>query len=1313
MLLVVSFIDLGFLRGEIAQRGSAMLGREVAVEGPIRVGLSLRPSLEMGGLRLAGSGSQGEPDLLRAGSIEVQLAVLPLLDGEIRVDRVALEGVEIQLVSDAEGKGNWMLDLPEKPVAEPKPPEAQVETGDEPATVPFIEFKEITLRDIRLTFRDLRREQTVEVVLDTVDGALPEDGSIKLHLEGTYNGEPMKADFEGGSLITLLTTAEPWPVTLTSELAGGRVSMTGLIGDPVAVDNIEFEVTAESAEPGRLGAVAGIVLPDIGSVELGAKLSKTGDIFRLADFRFQLGETRLVGEVEVDRTEKMPSLAGRFEMERFDLGPWLLAAAEASEAAKAEEPATPQETLDAAEIAARLEVIDLTTLHLPLDGLREFEAELDLRVAEVINAPLELTDMVFSLKNKDGHLAAAPLSFESGGAKLSGTFDLDWQAAEPVLALGLTAEGLDFGTIEDLLSETNRVQGQLGRFSFELVSEGATVAALLDDLDFDMRFADANLSYGHDTPGKPVPFALKEASFVLTDSRRFNVAADGSLLDVDFTASVKADQVAGFLRKQEPLTVAFAGTGAGADIKLDGSIAAEPMKQAEPVELSFSLRGKRIGDLATWIGVRKTANDPYGFSGKVTAGKESGRLEAFEANVGAIKVGADVDWQRVDGEPQAKAKIIAPLLDFEQLATLFPAAPEGKQRAKGAGALDLDIPILPTDFRLPDIDLDLRVTRVPGKLVDLNDLVLTAKLDDGRIKRSPFGFSLGKIRFVGGYAADFTGAVPRATVDLETQDLDLGRVLEQLQLASGLDARVQRVGLELTGVGATPNDLIARSQLVAEVTGGRFVLQDPNTEGTITVELSKGELRAGGEEPITLTFDGLLEGVPVKITLRGERLSNLVAGVDRAPLNIRIESGGATVEIDGSAQLPVGSGDLIFELSVEGESLSGLDELLKAALPPWGPYSLKGRLDVTQAGYDVSDLALRVGDSDLTGSIKVATAGEKPRLDIDLKTETLQLDDFEIEKEPEAEAAPAEEKSAADATKPARPEIDPKAWDDVRNILRESRAIDIYVAVEVAKVLSGQDELGNGLLKAQVVNGRLDLSPLEVTVPGGTVGLTFAVEEIQEDLGAELTVNIDGFDYGILARRLDDDTDAEGVLYSDITFDTRASSLQDLLVNANGQFNFAVFPKNIETDFIDLWAVNLMTAVLPTVDSEPQSTLNCVVARFDLRDGMMTPEVLYMDTTQIMASGKGFVNFKTEDIDIVLSPQAKRAQFFSAATPIRVQGKFDDFGAGVSAGDVFGTIIRFVTSVVYVPIARIFQTPPSPDGEETCKEAMAVPEGES
>jgi uncharacterized protein involved in outer membrane biogenesis len=352
--------------------------------------------------------------------------------------------------------------------------------------------------------------------------------------------------------------------------------------------------------------------------------------------------------------------------------------------------------------------------------------------------------------------------------------------------------------------------------------------------------------------------------------------------------------------------------------------------------------------------------------------------------------------------------------------------------------------------------------------------------------------------------------------------------------------------------------------------------------------------------------------------------------------------------------------NLRFDLSVEGGNLEKFDELLHVSVPPWGPY-----VQLNRAGYHVPSLSIRVGDSHLTGNVSLDTTGTRPRLAVNLTSKTLQLNDFNT-----------------------------GGWsafeydDSAGNIAdREDRS------------------LGNGQLVATLEDGRISLDPVRIEIPEGSADARFGFEVADGDVVARTEVNIEHLDYGVLARRIDPSDDAAGWLSLDLDLRSRSKTLDNMLNGATGRFDFAVWPKNMQADIFDLWAANLVVAILPRIDSGPGSRVNCVVGVFDMADGIMNPKTFLVDTTNVQVFGDGEVNFKSGQLDLELVPKAKRPTMFSLATPIRVSGSYSEFETGASAEEWIRTAGRFVTSI-FAPIRRIFTTPIPADGEAECLAAM-------
>jgi hypothetical protein len=358
---------------------------------------------------------------------------------------------------------------------------------------------------------------------------------------------------------------------------------------------------------------------------------------------------------------------------------------------------------------------------------------------------------------------------------------------------------------------------------------------------------------------------------------------------------------------------------------------------------------------------------------------------------------------------------------------------------------------------------------------------------------------------------------------------------------------------------------------------------------------------------------------------------------------------------------------------------------------------------MSASGYEVSSLLMQIGSSRLSGHGKFDTKVVPPRMDIALEAPTIQLDDFKFgdwSPEKSKPSVPAKPRSEGELSKEAS-----TASEQVQQILSPEalRRQNAYLTVSVDQVISGQDLLGNGRIEAQLENGRANIGPVIINTPGGSAWLRMGYEPGEKDVAFNLRAEVKHFDYGILARRIDKKSEMRGTFSLDVAVGARAQYLSEILRYGKGHINFAIWPENLKSGLLDVWAVNVLMALLPAVDSSNESKVNCAVGRFVLKDGKLTDKTILIDTSRMRVKGEGTVNFSNEELQLYVQPRAKTPQFMSFAIPIQLGGKFNDFHVGVSPIDVLETVGQLATSIVWVPIEMLFNKRTPADGHDVCE----------
>jgi uncharacterized protein involved in outer membrane biogenesis len=673
-------------------------------------------------------------------------------------------------------------------------------------------------------------------------------------------------------------------------------------------------------------------------------------------------------------------------------------------------------------------------------------------------------------------------------------------------------------------------------------------------------------------------------------------------------------------------------------------------------------------------------------------------------------VAAQVARVGIGAQPLVQARVDIDTLDLPELDRLrLPPQPETTTRRASGGALGL--PILPRGIDLTDSDIEVNVKRVVMSAAEVTDATFKGRIREGKMDASPFAATIADTPFSGAVAADLRGAVPEVSLWIAANDVDIGRLLGRFKIIEGMDARVASLRVQLVGRGSRLGEILEKSALDVDLEQGSLTLRDPARRPLVAIALTKAVVQAPPGKPVTLSLEGSIDDTPVAIRIGTGAVRDILRPGTKVPFSLNAETAGARLSLEGKVSMPIQRQEGELSVQVAGERFDSLNRLARVELPPWGPWSFGGRFVSSERGYEVPDLQLRVGESHLNGRGSYNPLGARPRLDVALSAPRIQLDNFKFgawspfekkkqdtpDKKPSVEALRAKAKEAAAQGQ--------------KLLSRETLTrLDAYLDVQVDEVLSGADRLGSGTLHAQLADGRLEFGPAKVNVPGGSALLSAAYEPGDGDVAVQMRIDVDRFDYGILARRIKPDTDVQGLFSLQFAIDARAPTIEALMAHADGRVDFAVWPKNMRSGIFDLWAVNVFLALVPAVDPAAESKVNCAVGRFDLRNGKLTHNAILMDTSRMRVAGEGRVDFAAETMLFRLAPKAKEPQFFSLATPVQVTGTLSDYKVGIAPGGLVETTARLLTSIFVVPIEKLSKGRPPADGGDVCTNAMRAGE---
>ena len=471
-----------------------------------------------------------------------------------------------------------------------------------------------------------------------------------------------------------------------------------------------------------------------------------------------------------------------------------------------------------------------------------------------------------------------------------------------------------------------------------------------------------------------------------------------------------------------------------------------------------------------------------------------------------------------------------------------------------------------------------------------------------------------------------------------------------------------------------------------------------------TIDKCTGSALPG--EAFQLTLAGSTLEEPYEVIIRAASLHELLEE-NKSWLDIETRIGQAQLKFSGNVDLAEINRSLKMKLEIKGQGLQNFNQLLSLDLPPIPSYGLEASLLMMKGLIELTDLKLQVSSSELTGSMKIDDTGPIPEASLTLHSPLFQINDFvfddwtPFQKAEETVAAvnKAEVAEPENKTGPAAAKAEQAGKVHELFSPESLERLNASITVSADRVLSGDDQLGSGKIVAGLRDGRISLAPLNLDIPGGSLSMSVSIKPGRENAEAALKVLVENFDFGVLARRADPKTNMGGIINIDVDLRSSAKDFSELLARGNGYFDFSAKPENLQAGIMDLWALNVVSAIVSRA-VKGQSHIECLVGRWSMKDGYLEPDVFVIDTTLMRICGKGWVDFNTNKLSLEVAPTPKKPEFFSLATPINIQGNFKDFGLGITPGGLIGTGVKFAISPFQVPLQTVFDKPIPADGSD-------------
>ncbi|MEE4261200.1 MAG: hypothetical protein V2I56_00835, partial [Desulfobacteraceae bacterium] len=1141
-------IPLGFMDAHLETVAGRLLDREVTIEEPPRLTISLHPALTFGKTSIANPrGWQEDSHFVTAEKGKCKVDLLSLLKGSIRIQELALQGVDLHLVTRADHETNFR--------SFGAGPTSDAGTS----RTEFAGLDHVSLRDIRASYADELSGKKYILIVDNARGRGLPGHPLMLSAEGTFSGLAYSLEIIGGPLNDLIQGEEPWPLK-GGKLAIGDISLdlSGAIGRNVeqGVGFVDLVLSGGNLE--ALGKTFGLPMPEMGDFSVNARIGLRPGMFHVTQLKVATMSSRLHGDLVFSLHGERPTLAGNITIPTLD--PRLLSRLKSGNSAAKNGEAPEIENVG----------------RLPWEMLKFVDADLHLLVEKVVVDPLRVAPLRAVVSLVSGDLIL-PVFVTVMDTHIGGRMEVFTDVETPEVNLSIDSTRADLAPLLAAFEMARKYSGRIGSLSLTGSTRGHNLKELAEALDLRITLGPTNLI----TESGPM-FAADGLTFEQKPGQSFSLSAGGDFLSRPFNLKLRTRSA-----KENP------GIPAGSlNLQLEACDthllfdATRPTDQQNSVTgFQFSIEGKELCGFLDPVGDFIHQATDFSVSGKGGLRPGSFFMELAHIRLGDI-VADGVAELKTDsqGEPLIEAKIHSDSFDLRPFlpGIATGAANTGNEVTGTAGTQKAGVDngggktpeqqieafkqlltkqLLPQKHLLAtDALLHFQLDQLETGRGRIANIKISANVKDGKLTPSPFQAELAGTLFKGNADMDLTGEVPVINLDLASNKINLPDLFNEFKLGPSPNITADHVSLDFALKGNNAKELLRRSSHEMTIHGGRWELERELSE-PLWIEIERAVYSSTPETPTKITLTGAINAEPLSLELIED---GLFSKGQNKPFSVRVKAAlaDAVLSIDGKVFRDPGK-DSTFWLNttLAGERMNSLNQLFGFDLPPLGPYKITGALDNEGKTLNFHDLMLQIGRSALEGAIVISSTrnetGETEfpiHLETRLNARSIQLNDFQfgdwspMKKGPEAVvateegAAPVSGKEPGDPIKKLNALLSPELANKIEGSLN----------IQVGEVLSGNDKLGSGQLNAKLENGRYLMDQLRLDIPSGVVRIQGSLKPEPSRMEARLAIQIENMDYGILIRRALPDSDLKGVINLNLDVNATAENSQRLNEHLNG-----------------------------------------------------------------------------------------------------------------------------------------------------------------
>ena len=188
----------------------------------------------------------------------------------------------------------------------------------------------------------------------------------------------------------------------------------------------------------------------------------------------------------------------------------------------------------------------------------------------------------------------------------------------------------------------------------------------------------------------------------------------------------------------------------------------------------------------------------------------------------------------------------------------------------------------------------------------------------------------------------------------------------------------------------------------------------------------------------------------------------------------------------------------------------------------------------------------------------------------------------------------------------------------------------------------------------------------------GSADITGTVQYIGDDFS--LDAKVEDLPYREIADG------AKGGADIDLHLEGKGAEFSKVLPRLKGRFTWVGAEGELASKMINIWTQELLKNIFTA--AKETTKINCSVADFDIKNGVALANAVFVDTEQVLFSGKGSIDLVQKKVDMTVTPKPKELSLINFAMPLHIGGKMGNLHVTPVATDVAKRVGSILLSTI-------------------------------